>query len=74
MNNWNDLLWPLMMTSDSSNMSTLPAGLDAVCRAARDRARRADGGRGAIAILPLVVAFLLIQRHFIEGIATSGLR
>ena len=44
MYNWNDFLWPLVITS-STEMRTLPGRADAVLRAVRRRARRADGGR-----------------------------
>ena len=42
MNNWNDFLWPLVMTSDT-DMRNLPAGLTLFAGQYRGRARRADG-------------------------------
>ena len=70
--NWNDLLWPLMVTT-SSNMQTLPAGL------AQFRGQHvSDYGLlmagSVLALVPMVVAFMIVQKRFIEGIATSGLK
>ena len=70
--NWNDLLWPLMVTTDPS-MQTLPAGL-----ALFKGEHVSDYGllmAGALlALLPMVAVFLFVQRRFIEGIATTGLK
>ncbi len=70
--NWNDLLWPLII-STSADMATLPAGLAQF------------GGQHVVqygllmagatmAMLPMLVAFLLVQRKFIQGIATTGFK
>jgi multiple sugar transport system permease protein len=70
--NWNDLLWPLIVTTDE-NMRTLAAGL-----ALFKGQHTAEYGllmAGAIlALLPMVAAFALVQRRFIEGIATTGMK
>lgn len=70
--NWNDLLWPLLITTND-DMRTLPAGL-----ALFKGQHSTDYGllmAGAIlALLPMIVAFVLVQRRFIAGIATTGLK
>lgn len=72
--NWNDLLWPLIMTSDSS-VRPLTAGLALLNGSASGAAPYSVMMAGAlVAILPLVILYLLIQRKFIEGVALSGLK
>jgi multiple sugar transport system permease protein len=72
MNNWNDFLWPLVMTS-STNMRTLPAGLTLFMgQFVSDHAIVLAGA--VITLAPLAIAFLLAQRYFVRGIATTGLK
>lgn len=70
--NWNDLLWPLLVTTNA-DMQTLPAGL-----ALFKGQHSTDYGllmAGAIlALAPMIVAFLIVQRRFIAGIATTGMK
>ncbi len=70
--NWNDLLWPLMVTT-TTDMQTLPAGL-ALFRGQHVSDYGLLMAGSVLALLPMVVAFFLVQRRFIEGIATSGLK
>jgi multiple sugar transport system permease protein len=72
MNNWNDFLWPLVMTS-STNMRNLPAGLTLF--AGQYVVEHGVLMAGAvISLLPLAVAFVLAQRYFVQGIAATGIR
>lgn len=67
---WNDLLWPLVVTS-SSNMLTLPAGLTLFGGShIIDHAVLLAGA--TLSMLPIALAFLLAQKFFIIGIATTG--
>ncbi len=69
---WNDLLWPLVVTS-SPEMRTLPAGLTLFGgQHVTDHAVLLAGA--TISLVPLAVAFFLAQRYFVAGIATSGLK
>ncbi|WP_375387649.1 carbohydrate ABC transporter permease [uncultured Amnibacterium sp.] len=69
---WNDLLWPLIVTSDAE-MRTLPAGLTLFGGAhVTDHAVLLAGA--TISLLPLAVAFFLAQRFFVEGVATTGMK
>ncbi|WP_026924198.1 carbohydrate ABC transporter permease [Glycomyces arizonensis] len=72
-NNWNDLLWPLVFTTDSE-MGTITSGLTLLTGPGGIIPHGVMMAGSLIAILPLVVAFLLIQRRFIENIATTGLK
>lgn len=69
---WNDVLWPLLVTS-SRDLYTVTLGL-------------AIAGRGTgihigialatavMAILPVIVVYLFLQRYIIRGIASTGIR
>jgi multiple sugar transport system permease protein len=72
MYNWNDLLWPLVVTT-SSSMQTLPAGLALFMGAHVVEYGLLMAG-AVLALLPMLVAFLVIQRRFVEGIATTGIK
>jgi multiple sugar transport system permease protein len=72
MYNWNDLLWPLVFTTDT-DMQTLPAGLALFMGEHVIEYGLLMAG-AVLTLLPLVAAFLLVQRRFIEGIATTGMR
>jgi multiple sugar transport system permease protein len=68
--NWNDLLWPLVMSSDIEN-ATLPAGLALFTGQHIVQYGLLMAG-SVLALLPLVIFFLAIQQTFVEGIATTG--
>lgn len=72
MNLWNDLLWPLAMTS-STEMRTLPAALTLFGgQHVNDHAVLLAGA--VISLIPLAVAFFLAQRFFVQGIAATGFK
>jgi multiple sugar transport system permease protein len=70
---WNDLFWPLIATTDP-NLATPPRGILYF----RDQESGDNVGplmaAAVIITAPLVVAFLLAQRKFIQGIAAGGLK
>lgn len=69
---WNDFLWPLVITS-SDQMRTLPAALTLFSsQSGIDHAALMAGA--SISLAPLAIAFLLAQRFFTEGIATTGIK
>lgn len=72
MYNWNDFLWPFIVTT-SNNMRTLPAGLAMFMGDHVVQYGILTAG-ATLAMLPLVVAFLLAQKHFIRGLAFTGLK
>jgi multiple sugar transport system permease protein len=72
MNNWNDLLYPLMLTS-STQMRTLSAGL-AMFVGERAIEYGPTLAAAAISILPLLLIYVFAQRYFVQGIATTGLK
>ncbi|GEN80189.1 carbohydrate ABC transporter permease [Actinotalea fermentans] len=72
-NNWNDLLWPLVFTTEQE-MGTITSGLTLLTGPGGIIPYGVMMAGSLIAILPLVVAFLLVQRRFIESVATTGLK
>ncbi len=72
MNNWNDLLYPMMLTS-SVDMRTLSAGL-AILVGSNSIKFGPTLAATVISVAPLLVLFLFGQRFFMEGIATQGMK
>ncbi len=71
---WNDYFWPRVVITGNRDLFTPPLGL-------REFKGDADGSNwgpmmatATIIVTPLIVAFLLAQRRFIEGITLSGMK
>jgi multiple sugar transport system permease protein len=70
---WNDLFWPLIVITDPARATPALGVL---------HFRSAEAGDDFAALMaaavlmtaPLIVAFLLAQRRFVDGIATTGLK
>jgi len=69
---WESFLWPLLVVS-SPDKFTLPLGL---AQFSGRFISRVDLQMAAstLTVLPLLFAFLLLQRRFIEGLATAGMK
>ena len=72
MNNWNDLLYPLMMTS-SADKRTLSAGL-AVLVGNKVIKYGPTLAATLISLAPLLILYIFCQKYFVEGIATAGMK
>lgn len=72
MNNWNDLLYPLLLTSDPS-MRTLAAGLALFVGENIITYGPVMAGT-VISIVPLLIAYVFAQKYFISGVAMSGMK
>lgn len=69
---WNNLLWPLLVLSNTRQM-TIPVGLATV-----------QGGFGIryaevmasaiLGLIPLLAVFLLFQRQIVQGVASTGIK
>jgi len=71
---WNDYFWPRIVITGNRDLFTPPLGL-------REFKGDADGDNfgpmmatATIIVAPLIVAFLIAQRRFIEGITLSGMK
>ena len=71
LNNWNDFLWPLVIT-DSIEMRTLPVGLSILQGQYSVRWNLLMAG-SVIAMLPVLIVYILGQKLFIQGFTMSGL-
>ena len=69
---WNDFLWPLIVTN-SDEMRTLPVGLALLAR--RNTVVWGQTMAGTVvAVAPMVVVFLVLQRRFIEGLTAGAVK
>ena len=69
---WNDFLWPMLMTN-TQEMQTLPVGL-ALFQGEHVMEHGPMFAGAVLSILPILIAFLLAQKTFIQGIALSGIK
>ena len=70
---WNTYLYPLVLTNKDS-MKTVQLGIATMedMHGTVDRGLQMAGS--TIAVLPILVVFLFFQRHFIQGIASTGIK
>ncbi|WP_328473858.1 carbohydrate ABC transporter permease [Actinoplanes sp. NBC_00393] len=70
---WNNFLWPLVVAT-TDDMYTLPVAL-ALYSIGQNRIFYGLLLAGAVVVvLPVLIVFLVLQRHFMRGIATTGLK
>ena len=70
---WNNFLWPLVVAS-TEDKYTLPVAL-ALYSIGENRTDFGLLLAGAVVVvLPVLIVFVLLQRHFMRGIATTGLK
>ena len=74
MGNWNDLLWPVIMTSKPETR-TITAGLAMLTGHGSSVTPYGVVMAGAlISALPLLIVFFFVQKRFVEGIAMTGMK
>jgi multiple sugar transport system permease protein len=72
MGTWNDFLWPLIVMTDDS-MYTLPVALaNLSLEHVQDTELMMAGS--VMTILPVLLLFVVLQKYYISGIMTSGLK
>ncbi len=71
---WNDYFWPRLVLTGNQDLFTPPLGI-------REFRNGIDGNQygplmatATIIVVPMVAAFLVAQRRFIEGITLSGMK
>ncbi|MFE5029421.1 carbohydrate ABC transporter permease [Streptomyces sp. NPDC056656] len=69
---WNSFLWPLMIGQDPESW-TVQIALSSFLTSQTVNLPELFAGT-VVAILPLVIMFLVAQRHIVQGIAMSGLK
>lgn len=71
---WNNFLWPLIVAR-SSEMWTVPVGLNSLrVYASSAEVINLQMAGAALAIIPVMIVFLSLQRYFVQGIALTGLK
>ncbi|MEW6581029.1 MAG: carbohydrate ABC transporter permease [Chloroflexota bacterium] len=71
---WNSFLWPLLIIGEGNEPNhVLTLSLIRLSNIAADKPNLVMTG-AAIAILPPMIVFILAQKYFIEGVATSGVK
>ena len=71
---WNSFLWPLLIIGEGNEANhVLTLSLIRLSNIAADQPNLVLTG-AAVAIIPPIIVFILAQRYFIEGVATSGLK
>lgn len=70
--NWNAYIWPLIVIR-SEEMRTLPVGI-AFFSSESGSAFHLIMAAAALATIPVIIIFLIFQRHIIKGIALAGLK
>jgi multiple sugar transport system permease protein len=71
--NWDDFLWPLIVTT-TDRYRTLPIGLAQFLQEYQNEWNLLMAG-AVVAVLPVMILFLAMQRRFLEGMAgLSGLK
>lgn len=70
--NWNSFMWPSLLTTTDS-MYTLPVGLNSFYSQYNAFYNQVMAGVMIVSI-PIIIVFIIFQKNFISGIATSGLK
>ncbi len=69
---WNNFLWQLIVTNDSS-LYTVPVGL-ALFKSAHEELYTLKMAGSCFSIIPIAIIFLFTQRFFIEGMTKGALK
>ena len=70
---WNNFLWPLVVAT-TEDMYTLPVAL-ALYSVGQNAARYGLMMAGAVVVVvPVLIVFVVLQRHFVQGLALTGIK
>lgn len=70
---WRNFLWPLIIIR-TRELRTVPIGLAAIQREQGHTDVPQLMAGAVLAIVPVILVFLALQKHYIEGIAMSGIK
>jgi len=70
--NWNDYLWPLIVTNDVETR-TLPVGLSMLQGAYTTQYAKLMAGT-VLSAVPVLIMFLFTQRFFVKGLSAGGVK
>lgn len=69
---WNSFLWPLVMANDQSKY-TLSVGLALLNQQVSTNPSLQMAG-AALMVVPILIVFIIFQRHIVQGFTLSGLK
>ena len=70
---WNNFLWPLVV-SQSADLYTLPIALSLYSTGQHSTNYGLLLAGSVLVIAPILLLFVVMQRWFVQGIATTGLK
>jgi multiple sugar transport system permease protein/sn-glycerol 3-phosphate transport system permease protein len=70
---WNDFLWPLVATSQATTR-TLPVGVYFLFNQEGSTEWGVVLAGTILVVAPIIVLFLMVQRHLVEGIASGAVK
>lgn len=70
---WNNFLWPLVV-AQTNDTYTLPVALALYSTGQNEQQYGLLMAGATIVVLPVLIVFLIFQRRFIQGIATTGIK
>ncbi|WP_010149253.1 carbohydrate ABC transporter permease [Serinicoccus profundi] len=70
---WNNFLWPLVV-AQTNDTYTLPVALALYSTGQNEQQYGLLMAGATIVVLPVLAVFLIFQRRFIQGIATTGIK
>lgn len=70
---WNNFLWPLV-AAQSETMYTLPVALSLYSTGQNQTHYGLLLAGSVLVVTPILLLFVLLQRYFIQGVATAGLK
>ncbi|MGP5199556.1 carbohydrate ABC transporter permease [Brachybacterium alimentarium] len=69
---WNNFLWPLLVTT-SENLRVIQVGISSFRQEAATDWHLLMAGT-TMAAVPMIILFLVFQRYFVQGFASSGIK
>lgn len=70
---WNEYLWQLIVTN-RSEMYTLPVGVSKLVTTLAEFDLGLAMAGATVAFVPMLVVFVLFQRHFVQGVSVGALK
>ena len=70
---WNNFLWPLVVSS-TEDMYTLPVALALVSVGQNSTQYGLLLAGAMVVVVPILIVFFALQKHFVQGLATTGLK
>jgi multiple sugar transport system permease protein len=72
---WNEVIWTMTITQSAPELQTAPVGIYLLRGAFVDaQAQSLQQAAAVVTILPTLLLFLALQRHYVRGMALTGLK